>query len=240
MSFDNSGEQIAVLGGLSFEVGRGEFVSIVGPSGCGKTTLLNCVAGLAPDSCRISGHILFSDGNGERTPSAYVFQTPRLLNWLTIEKNVNLPLLDGRLGKSESARVVAENLARFEIADIKKKYPLFCSEGEKSRAALARAFVTDAELILMDEPFGNLDSLTAGKIRDRLARIFEDTEKTALFVTHNLREAVCLSHRVIVLSRKPARIKGQVEVDLPKKRLSLNAVEFLPYEEALTRLVEEA
>jgi ABC-type nitrate/sulfonate/bicarbonate transport system ATPase subunit len=203
VNFNNATTTKIVFDELSFSVERGEFVAIVGKSGCGKTTLLNCIAGLRA----YEGQILHDGSRKTCRHIGYVFQTPRLLNWLTLAENVGLALRATHFTLSEVQTRVEQRLKEFEVnAEIARKYPLSCSEGEKARVSLARAFVSDADLILMDEPFSSLDWLTAKNIKDRLVTNLKGFEGVVLLVTHNISEALALAHRVLVLDGSPAKL----------------------------------
>lgn len=223
------GNEIVVLDNVSFTIQNGEFVSVIGPSGCGKTTLLHCIVGLRD----YEGTISLNGANPSEGRIGYVFQTPRLLNWLTLRENVAAPLRVRGICSVDLESIVNQRLRDFEVEHIADKYPLFCSEGEKARAALARAFVLSSELVLMDEPFANLDRMTADKIRARLIAILKENASAVLFVTHNLSEAVSLSDRVMVLSDKPTRVKAEVLIDLEKPRDELLSEEVLAIERQL-------
>ena len=209
VDFNNATSTKIVFDGLSFSVERGEFVAIVGKSGCGKTTLLNCIAGLRA----YEGQILH-DGSGEPCRHiGYVFQTPRLLNWLTLAENVGLALRATHFTLTEVQTRVEQRLKEFELNDeTARKYPLSCSEGEKARASLARAFVSDADLILMDEPFSSLDWLTAKSIKDRLVANLNNFDGVVLLVTHNISEALALSDRIFVLNGTPAELVRDIRL----------------------------
>ena len=227
---------IVVLDNISFTVQNGEFLTVIGPSGCGKTTLLHCIAGLRDYEGTISLH-------GEKSKEkriGYVFQTPRLLNWLTLRENVAVPLRVSGCGFADLELIVSQRLRDFEVEHIAEKYPLFCSEGEKARASLARAFVLSSELVLMDEPFANLDRITADKIRARLITILKENASAVIFITHNLTEAVSLSDHVMVLSDKPTRIKTVVSIDMETPRDELLSEEVRVIERQLKNHLEDA
>lgn len=235
VTYSESGEPF-ILDGLSFIVNRGEWASIIGPSGCGKTTLLHCIAGLRS----FTGTILLSSRQpGGVAAVGYVFQTPRLLNWLTLRHNVALALRAGML--SAAAEVtVNQQLEECQIAHLADRYPLYCSEGEKTRAAIARALSVKSELLLMDEPFGTLDQITADTLRNNVQQWVEQAGTTVLLVTHNLTEAVWLSDRVLVMSRKPARIVAEVPVGLPRPRHEADRAQVSEVETKLRTFLEGA
>jgi ABC-type nitrate/sulfonate/bicarbonate transport system ATPase subunit len=204
------GKRLRVLEDISFEAGDHSFTSILGPSGCGKSTILNLIAGLDNHS---SGQISI-DGNR----IGFVFQQPRLLNWRSVRQNVMLPLEQMKLA-SEGIRGLAEKyLALVGLAGYEDYYPLQLSGGMQQRVAIARALVIDPDILLMDEPFSGLDEITARRLRQELIRIWQETRKTILFVTHSLSEAVFLSQQILIMSAKPARIFKRSTVDLAYPR----------------------
>ncbi len=204
------GGTLRVLDGISLEAADHSFTSILGPSGCGKSTILNLVAGLDRHS---SGEISI-DG----TRIGFVFQQPRLLNWRTVEDNVLLPLEGQRLDKTALRELARQQLALVGLEGYEKYYPLQLSGGMQQRVAIARALAIDPDILLMDEPFSGLDELTARKLRQELTRIWRETGKTILFVTHSIAESVFLSQQVVIVSAKPATIFKRLTIDLPYPR----------------------
>lgn len=209
------GERLAIEG-LEFAAGAGEFLCVVGPSGCGKTTMLNIVGGIDADA---DAEIRFAgghDGDGNRGGArlSYMFQTPRLLPWETVRDNVNLVLPPGsaRDGRGEAL------LRRMELGDSLDEFPNRLSGGMQRRVALARAFVTEPRLLLLDEPFVSLDAPVANRLRDILLDLWLARPTTVLFVTHDLREAIHLGDRILFLSRAPSRVILDVVVSLPRPR----------------------
>jgi NitT/TauT family transport system ATP-binding protein len=206
---------------LDLRVGRGEFVAIVGPSGCGKSTLLKAAAGLVYPSAgelTVSGQALGA-GAGTVNDVAFVFQAPTLLLWRTVLGNVELPMeLRGadRRVRRHRARELLELVGLDEFSD---RFPSELSGGMQMRVSLARALTTRPEIMLLDEPFGALDDLTRQRLNEDLTRIWMHEGWTALFVTHNVAEAVFLAQRVLVMSTRPGRILAEVAVDLPFPRL---------------------
>lgn len=194
-----------------------EFVSIVGPSGCGKSTLLKMVAGVTPPT---GGRILV-DGAVRTAPAGslgMIFQTPLLLEWRDVIGNVMLPIeilrLDRRAGE-DRARDLIRMVA---LTGFENHYPYELSGGMQQRVSICRALVFDPSLLLMDEPFGALDALTRDEMAAELLRIYDETKKTVLFVTHSIDEAVYLSDRVVVMTPRPGAIQMVVEIDLPRPR----------------------
>lgn len=200
------GEALPVLKNIDLTVEAGSFVAITGPSGCGKTTLLNIVAGLDRD---YEGRVVFA----ARSRLAYAFQSPRLLPWRTVSQNVALAL---PRGDPRVARV-PELLERVGLGDSAAAYPERLSLGMQRRAALARAFILDPDILLMDEPFVSLDEETARDLRALLRKLCSGRIVTVLFVTHNTMEAVALATRAVRLSAAPATIVRDVAVALPEE-----------------------
>jgi len=205
-----NGQRLRVLENVSFEAPDRSFTSILGPSGCGKSTILNLIAHLDNHS---SGTISVG---GDRV--GFVFQQPRLLNWRTVADNVTLPL-EGRDQDGKALRGLAEEyLGLVGLGGYESYYPLQLSGGMQQRVAIARALAIDPDVLLMDEPFSGLDEITARKLRQELTRIWQETGKTILFVTHNISEAVLLSQQILIVSAKPATIFKRVSVNLPYPR----------------------
>lgn len=191
--------ELVVLDDISFSVSEGQFVSLMGPSGCGKSTILNCISGLVPPD---SGAIEL-DG-AEIKPGelsfGYVFQEPRLLPWRTIEQNIEFAL-DGRgIPEAKHDTIISNWLDRVGLAGQKDNYPLRLSGGMRQRVGLARALAIDPEILLMDEPFSALDEVTARELRTHFVALWQETQKEVVFVTHNLREAILLSDKVLFMN----------------------------------------
>jgi len=209
-----------VLDNISLGVEKGEFISIVGPSGCGKSTLLKIIGGLVKPS---SGIVLL-DGQSplQRRREGYlgfVFQKPVLLPWRKLEDNVRLPLeiLHNHRNSSERINKVLDLLG---LSGFEGSYPRQLSGGMQQRAALARVFLYEPSLLLMDEPFGAVDEITRTRLNFKLLKVWEEYQSTILFVTHSVEEAVLLADRVVVLSPRPARVDTIVNVELPRPRSS--------------------
>jgi NitT/TauT family transport system ATP-binding protein len=206
-----------VLHGISLNVERGEFVSIIGPSGCGKSTLLKMVAGLSPCS---GGEIAVNAMTPKQARElvSFVFQDATLLPWRTVERNVALALeLEGK-PRAETAATVAGLLELVGLAKVHKSYPRQLSGGMKMRVSLARALATRPRLLLMDEPFAALDEMTRDRMNEELLRLRAEQNWTVMFVTHSVAEAVFLSSRIIVLAPHPGRIAEEIAVELPYPR----------------------
>jgi len=206
---------IEALRGVDLSVEESSFVSIVGPSGCGKSTLLKAVAGLVPIT---SGTLTVGRGAEGRSAVAFVFQSPTLLTWRTVLGNVALPTELGRRPQGFDARRARELLSLVGLDEFADRFPTELSGGMQMRVSLARALITDPRIMLLDEPFGALDDLTRQRLNEDLHRIWQRDRWTALFVTHNVSEAVYLSDRVVVMSRRPGRIVADVSVNLPLPR----------------------
>jgi NitT/TauT family transport system ATP-binding protein len=199
----------------SFTIGGGEFVAIVGPSGCGKSTLLRIIAGLiAPTSGLLRvGHRTAAATTRGAARFGFVFQDPRLLAWRTAEQNVGLPLELDHSPKANRSSRMAQALALVGLAEADStKTPRMLSGGMRMRVSLARALVTEPEIVLLDEPFGALDDLLRQQLNDELERIWMTRRPTAIFVTHNVSEAVYLAQRILVVTPAPGRIANDVVV----------------------------
>jgi ABC-type nitrate/sulfonate/bicarbonate transport system ATPase subunit len=208
---------LPVLRQINLDLQRGEFLSIVGASGCGKSTLLRLIVGLDDDfegDIRIGGNPIRGPGS-ERS---IVFQDHRLFPWLTIEANVALGLDSSQLLKQARRERVAEMLELVGLSSFSRAYPHQLSGGMAQRAAIARALVSEPQVLLMDEPFGALDSLTRAYLQEELLRIWEARRVTVIVVTHDVEEAVFLSDTVLVMEPRPGRIERVVSVDLPRPR----------------------
>ena len=207
---DRGGQVHIALSGLSFRARRGELVCIVGPSGCGKSTLLNVVGGLDHD---VDGGVTMGGVIPEHS-IGFMFQEPRLMPWLTVLDNVRL--VAGRL--ADDRRRARELLTAMELGDVLHAYPGSLSGGMQRRVALARAFVIDPVLLLMDEPFVSLDAPTANRLRNMLITLWQRCNTTVLFVTHDLREALSLGDRVCFLSGAPGQLVLDLPIKLPRPR----------------------
>jgi NitT/TauT family transport system ATP-binding protein len=216
--FGADGTSLLALDGIDLDVPDGQFVSVVGPSGCGKSTLLSLVAGLRQPS---SGTVR-CDGEPVTAPMprkiGMIFQEANLLPWLSAIDNVAFPLKLRRVPRPERREAAARMLELTGLAGFEDRLPHQLSGGMKQRVAIARGLVQNPAVLLMDEPFASLDEQTRMVLGDELLRIWSETEKTVLFVTHSLNEAVYLADRVIVLSARPGRVVDDVPVDLPRPR----------------------
>ena len=212
----SSGE-VTALKNLDFEIFDGEFVSVVGQSGCGKSTLLKLLAGLLPATAgtvELNGRPLC----GPSPEAAVVFQSPVLLPWRTVLDNVLLPIEFRGLARSRYRSSAVELLEMVGLRDFAQRYPFELSGGMQQRAALVRALVQDPRLLLMDEPFGALDAMTRELMNIELLRIWSQSRKTVLFITHSIAEAIFLSDRVIAMTPRPGSIADIITIDLPRPR----------------------
>jgi NitT/TauT family transport system ATP-binding protein len=211
------GGMVPALQDVTFDVYRGEFITLVGPSGCGKTTLLKIISGLLTKS---DGDLIFStEGDFDpRREVGMVFQKSVLLRWRSIVDNVLLPIDILRLNRQDYSSKAMKLLELVGLKGFEKSYPRELSGGMQQRASISRALIHDPQLLLMDEPFGALDALTREKMNLEILRIWQETQKTILFVTHGIQEAVFLADRVIVLSARPARMVATIEVNLRRPR----------------------
>jgi NitT/TauT family transport system ATP-binding protein len=226
---------LEVLHDITLGIERGQVQAVVGPSGSGKTTLLNIIAGrIVPSGGTVTCNLNSSRSSGDHRHLGMVFQEPALLPWRNITENVRLPLeLTGRMEGSEaqiSPLIELVNLDKFAAY-----YPRQLSGGMRSRAAIARALVTSPELVLFDEPFGNLDELTSQELMVQVSNLLHRSGASACVVAHNLDQAVFMADRVVVLSQRPGTIIGVVEIDHPKPR-SLDFLESASFFEKLTEV----
>ncbi len=216
-SFQSKQGLTYVLEDINLEIQPGEFVCIVGPSGCGKTTLLNIVAGLEKAD---KGEIWANGSrvNGAGTDRVVIFQEAALFPWLSVVKNVEFGLKLKGIGSRERREMSLEYLKMVHLSKFQHAHVHELSGGMKQRVAIARALAMNPEMLLMDEPFSALDAQTRWILHYELQNIWMKTKKTIMFITHNIREAVCLADRIILLSTTPGRIKSEFFVELPRPR----------------------
>ncbi|WP_298271079.1 ABC transporter ATP-binding protein [uncultured Bradyrhizobium sp.] len=209
---------VMALGPLDLDVGSGEFVSLLGPSGCGKSTALRIIAGLAAAS---TGTVELAHHDVERRGShriGFVFQEPTLMPWATVRDNVRLPLKLARTPAADADARIDAALDQVGLADFASAYPRELSGGMKMRVSLARALVTDPDILLMDEPFAALDEITRFRLNNDLLALWRNLHKTVIFVTHSVFESVYLSQRVIVMTARPGRIGAEFRITSPEPR----------------------
>jgi len=219
LTFKTNDGPVHALSEVDLDINKGEFVSFIGPSGCGKTTFLRVVADLEQPT---DGEIFVNSKTPEQARKnrdyGYVFQAPALLPWRTVEKNVVLPLEIMGMDKQEQAGRVKRTLEMVNLAGFEKKFPWQLSGGMQQRASIARALAFDADLLLMDEPFGALDEIVRDHLNEQLLKLWADTKKTICFVTHSIPEAVYLSTKIVVMSPRPGRVIDIIESTLPDDR----------------------
>jgi len=213
--------RVLALDGISLRIRPGEFVCIVGPSGCGKSTLLRILAGLDTQT----GGTIKVDAPGWAVENAMVFQESGLFPWMSVEANVGFGLMTRRVPTDEAARRVDAALKLVGLAKFRKHYPHQLSGGMRQRCAIARAFVTDPGMLLMDEPFAALDAQNRVILQAELVRIWEQTRKTVLYITHSIDEALLLGDRTVIMTAQPGRIKEIVDVPFahPRNLMTLSA-----------------
>lgn len=218
-----TGGSFTALEDISIHIEKGEFVSLLGPSGCGKSTVLNLVAGLEPysqGSIEINGKKITGPGSDR----VVVFQEHALFPWLTVLDNVAFGLKQKGVGKKERNEIAMEHIKNVHLSKFADRYPHELSGGMKQRAAIARALAMDPEILLMDEPFAALDEQTRLILHKDLEEIWMRTRKTILFITHNIREAVMLSDRVLVMSTRPGKVKKEFAVKAARPRDNADSV----------------
>ncbi len=217
--FETADGPVQALKDVDLTVRKGDFVSFIGPSGCGKTTFLRVVADLEqPTGGSVTVNGMTPEAARKARAYGYVFQAAGLYPWRSIAGNVRLPLEIMGYPKAEAAERVARVLELVELTGFEKKYPWQLSGGMQQRASIARALAFDADILLMDEPFGALDEIVRDRLNAELLRLWERTGKTIGFVTHSIPEAVYLSTRIVVMSPRPGRITDVIESPLPRER----------------------
>ena len=219
--FTTSGRGVLALDKVDLQLNKGSFTSVIGPSGCGKSTLLRIAGGLETST---GGSVALA----EPAAIAFVFQDHGLFPWLTALDNVAFGLKMAGVSKSERYQRSREWLGRVGLADFESAFPDSLSGGMRQRLSLARAFVVEPEILLMDEPMGALDEQTRLLVQEDLMRLWEETRKTVLLVTHSIDEAILLGDRIVVMSRRPGKIKKdlQVELDRPRSLHTMTAPRF--------------
>jgi NitT/TauT family transport system ATP-binding protein len=209
---------VTALGPLDLDVRKGEFVSLLGPSGCGKSTALRLIAGLsAPTSGSVGVAQPVAQERGAHS-IGFVFQEPTLMPWTSARENVRLPLKLAQVSTTEANARVDEALAQVGLTEFADAYPRELSGGMKMRVSLARALVTDPDILLMDEPFAALDEITRFRLNNDLLALWRNLRKTVIFVTHSVFESVYLSQRVIVMTARPGRLSAEFRIDAPEPR----------------------
>lgn len=219
LTFETNDGPVHALSEVDLSIEKGEFVSFIGPSGCGKTTFLRVIADLEKPT---GGEITVNGVSPEQArlnrAYGYVFQAAGLYPWRTIAKNIALPLEIMGISKRERTERIEKVLELVDLAGFGKKYPWQLSGGMQQRASIARALAFDADLLLMDEPFGALDEIVRDHLNEQLLQLWDRTNKTICFVTHSIPEAVYLSTKIVVMSPRPGRVTDIIESTLPKER----------------------
>lgn len=219
LTFETNDGPVHALKGVDLDIHKGDFVSFIGPSGCGKTTFLRCMAGLeTPTAGTLSVNGMSPEEARMARAYGYVFQAAGLYPWRTIGGNIKLPLEIMGFSKAEQTDRIKRVLELVDLNGFEKKFPWQLSGGMQQRASIARALAFDADILLMDEPFGALDEIVRDHLNEQLLQLWARTEKTIGFVTHSIPEAVYLSTKIVVMSPRPGRITDVIDSPLPKER----------------------
>jgi NitT/TauT family transport system ATP-binding protein len=213
--FVTGGRQITAVQSVSLDVPRGQFVCLVGPSGCGKTTLLRIVAGLEQQSY---GDLQVNQDDRKKPVNSMIFQEQSLFPWMSVRDNVSYGLRMRNVPKDEYTAIVDRYLTKVGLSHFADAWPHQLSGGMKQRVSIARAFANDPEILLMDEPFAALDEQNKTLLQEELLRIWDETRKTVIFITHSIDEALIMSDRVIVMTAHPGRIKADITVEFERPR----------------------
>lgn len=212
-TFKENGKEFTALEHVNLNIEKGEFICLLGPSGCGKSTLLNAIAGFDPvnhGSIKIDGEEVTEPS----TRNVTIFQNYGLLPWRTVQKNVELGLESKNISKEERKKIAEKYIELVGLTSFKKSYPRQLSGGMQQRVAIARALAVDPDILFMDEPFGALDAITRMKLQDDILKICHNENKTIIFVTHDIEEAVFLADRIVVMTPNPGKVKSVVSVPL--------------------------
>ena len=217
--FQTDDGPVQALKDVNLTINRGEFVSLIGPSGCGKTTFLRAIAALeSPTGGSLTVNGMTPEDARMKRAYGYVFQAAGLYPWRTIAKNVSLPLEIMGFSKAEQEERVNRVLELVELGGFGRKFPWQLSGGMQQRASIARALAFDADILLMDEPFGALDEIVRDRLNEEVLKLWNRTGKTICFVTHSIPEAVYLSTKIVVMSPRPGRITDIIDSPLPRER----------------------
>ncbi|NMB46073.1 MAG: ABC transporter ATP-binding protein [Firmicutes bacterium] len=238
--FAQKDQQVTALEDTNFDVREGEFVTILGPSGCGKSTILKVIAGLTEPS---SGYVMLNNQriNGPGADRGMVFQAYTLFPWLTVEQNIGFGLQLKGMPKAQRQEIVDHYLELIGLDGFGAMYPNNLSGGMKQRVAIARALANDPEVLLMDEPFGALDAQTRTVMQELLLRVWEESHKTILFVTHDIDEAIFMGDRVYVMTARPGRLKAEISIPLsrPREFSVKTSPEFMKLKGEILELIRE-
>ena len=219
LTFQTADGPVHALSDVTLDIPKGAFVSFIGPSGCGKTTFLRCMAALEnPTGGRLTVNGMSPDEARQKRAYGYVFQAAGLYPWRTIGGNVALPLEIMGFSRADRQERIARVLDLVDLSGFERKFPWQLSGGMQQRASIARALAFDADILLMDEPFGALDEIVRDRLNEEVLRLWAKTQKTIAFVTHSIPEAVYLSTHIVVMSPRPGRITDVIESALPKDR----------------------
>ncbi|WP_274656026.1 ABC transporter ATP-binding protein [Halocynthiibacter sp. C4] len=219
LTFQTNDGPVHALKNVNLQINKGDFVSFIGPSGCGKTTFLRTIAALeTPTSGTLTVNGMSAEEARKNRAYGYVFQAAGLYPWRTIAGNIKLPLEIMGFDKAEQNQRVERVLELVDLAGFGNKYPWQLSGGMQQRASIARALAFDADILLMDEPFGALDEIVRDHLNEQLLKLWDRTNKTIGFVTHSIPEAVYLSTKIVVMSPRPGRITDVIESTLPRER----------------------
>jgi NitT/TauT family transport system ATP-binding protein len=235
--FSSGGREVIALEDINLDVNRGELVCLLGPSGCGKSTLLNAIAGFSLPtfgSITVNGQPVQKPGPDR----GMVFQEYALFPWMTVEKNIAFGLEIKNMPKAQISEKVGALLEMLNLQDFRDRYPKDLSGGMRQRVAIARVLALDSPIMLMDEPFGALDSLTRRNLQDELLRIWMEFKKTIIFVTHSIEESIYLADRIVVMTYRPGKIKKDVNVTIARPR-DPSSVAFNELKKELSLLVME-
>ncbi len=219
LEFSGDSGPVKVVDNVSYEIGNGEFVSVIGPSGCGKTTMMNMVAGFLQPT---SGHVLI-DGKPVKGPGpdrGVIFQEYGVFPWLTVHDNIDfgLTLSANKKSRTERHEICNRYMNLMGLSDFANAYPKMLSGGMRQRLAIARAYAVNPQFLLMDEPFGALDAQTRAHMQDLLLQVLQTEGKTVMLITHSVEEAVYMSSRIVVMTARPTRIREIIEVPFPYPR----------------------
>jgi NitT/TauT family transport system ATP-binding protein len=223
-SFSSRSGEVSAVKDITFSVGKGEFFVIVGPSGCGKTTLLRILAGLEEAT---GGQVVVAGSEQDRPANSMVFQEQSVFPWMTVRDNVAYGLRVRGIPRKERYETAEHYIRMIGLSKFAEAYPHQLSGGMKQRVSVARAFANDPAILLMDEPFGALDEQNRIILQQELIKIWEETRKTAVFITHSIDEAICLGDRVMIMTAHPGTIRRIAEIDLPRPR-DISAIRVTP------------
>ena len=217
--FETADGPVHALSKIDLDINKGDFVSLIGPSGCGKTSLIRVIADLEkPTGGEIKVNGFSPEEARLKRAYGYVFQSPALYSWRTVEGNLKLPLEIMGIEKAEQSKRAAEALKMVDLTGFEKKFPWQLSGGMQQRVSIARALTFYPDLLLMDEPFGALDEIVRDQLNEHFHKLWEQTQKTVVFVTHSFPEAAYLSTKIVIMSPRPGKIIDVIDSPLPKKR----------------------